>query len=212
VKANSSCDFLITLDAIRQETVEEYFEIVAKDSDSSLFFQVMAEIQKPRICINRNRINLGKIYAGIQEKVDIDHKQSIVLKNYGNLPAQFAWEEVADIERISARFEPRRGVIAPKSEVKISFTTTVYYGGPIDEVLICNVEDLEVPLGFELAAESFGLNVSHEIAQDVTTTKMNLTKTSGFNETQTSMNQTLGEEGFKTTTTLSKAQREFEAR
>jgi hypothetical protein len=26
------------------------------------------------------------------------------------------------------------------------------------------------------------------------------------------MNQTLGEEGFKTTTTLSKAQREFEAR
>lgn len=144
--------------------------------------------------------------------MDIDHKQSIVLKNYGNLPAQFAWEEVADIERISARFEPRRGVIAPKSEVKISFTTTVYYGGPIDEVLICNVEDLEVPLGFELAAESFGLNVSHEIAQDVTTTKMNLTKTSGFNETQTSMNQTLGEEGFKTTTTLSKAQREFEAR
>jgi hypothetical protein len=65
VKANSSCDFLITLDAIRQETVEEYFEIVAKDSDSSLFFQVMAEIQKPRVCINRNRINLGKIYAGI---------------------------------------------------------------------------------------------------------------------------------------------------
>jgi hypothetical protein len=67
--------------------VEEYFEIVAKNSDSSLFFQVMAEVQKPRVCLNRNRINLGKIYAGVQERVDIDHKQSIVLKNYGNLPA-----------------------------------------------------------------------------------------------------------------------------
>lgn len=67
--------------------MEEYFEIVAKNSDSSLFFQVMAEVQKPRVCLNRNRINLGKIYAGVQERVDIDHKQSIVLKNYGNLPA-----------------------------------------------------------------------------------------------------------------------------
>jgi hypothetical protein len=56
---------LITLDAIRQETVEEFFEIMAKDSDSSLFFQVMAEIQKPRVCLNRNTINLGKIYAGV---------------------------------------------------------------------------------------------------------------------------------------------------
>jgi hypothetical protein len=74
VQANGRCEFLITLDAIRQETVEEYFEIVAKDSDSSLFFQVMAEVQKPRVCLNRNRINLGKIYAGVQERVDIDNK------------------------------------------------------------------------------------------------------------------------------------------
>ena len=172
----------------------------------------MAEVQKPRVCLNRNRINLGKIYAGIQERVDIDNKQSIVLKNYGNLPAQFSWEEKVDPERISARFEPRRGIIPPKSEVKIGFTTTVFYGGPIDEVLICNIDDLEVPLGFELVAESFGLNVSHELAQDVTTTKMSLTKASGMNDTHNSMTSTVGEEGFKTSTTLSKAQREQEAR
>ena len=124
----------------------------------------MAEIQKPRVCLNRNKVNLGKIYAGVQERVDIDHKQCIILKNYGNLPTQFAWQERVDTEKISARFEPKRGVIPPKSEVKIAFTATVFYGGPIDEVLICNIDDLEVPLGFELAAESFGLNVSHEIA------------------------------------------------
>lgn len=125
---------------------------------------MIAEIQKPRVSLNRNRINLGKIYAGVQEKVDIDNKQCIILKNYGNLPAQFAWEEKVDPERISARFEPRRGLIPPKSEVRVSFTTTIFYGGHIDELLICNIEDLEVPLGFELEAESFGLNVSHEIA------------------------------------------------
>jgi hypothetical protein len=131
-------------------------------------------------------VSLGTIYAGVMERVDIDHKQSIVLKNYGNLPAQFSWEEKMDTERIVARFEPRRGVIPPKSEIKIAFTTTLYYGGIVDEVFICNIEDLEVPLGFELRADSFGLNVSHEIAQDITSQKMNQTKAS-LNNTQTSM-------------------------
>lgn len=71
---NSRCEILITLDAIRQETVEEYFEILVRNSDSSLYFQVMAEIQKPRVSLNRNIIKLNTIYAGVQEKVDIDHK------------------------------------------------------------------------------------------------------------------------------------------
>lgn len=63
-----------------------------------------------------------------------------------------------------ARFEPKRGLIPPKSEVRVSLTTTLYYGGIVDELFVCNIEDLEVPLGFELKADSFGLNVSHEVA------------------------------------------------
>jgi len=55
-------------------------------------------------------------------------------------------------------------LIPPKSEVRISFLTTVYYGGVVDELFICHVDDLEIPLGFELKADSFGLNVSHEVA------------------------------------------------
>jgi hypothetical protein len=35
---------MITLDAIRQETLEEYFEIMVKNSDTSLFMQVIGEI------------------------------------------------------------------------------------------------------------------------------------------------------------------------
>ena len=83
----------MTLDAVKQETVEEYFEVLVRDSDSPLYFQVMSEIQKPMVSLNRNRIKLETIYAGVTERIDIDHKQSIVLKNYGNIPAQFSWEE-----------------------------------------------------------------------------------------------------------------------
>lgn len=33
------------------------------------------------------------------------------MKNYGNLPAIFNWEEKVDSDRIIARFEPQRGVL-----------------------------------------------------------------------------------------------------
>jgi hypothetical protein len=62
---------------------------MVKDSDNSLYIQVIGEIQKPRVCLNRNKVTLGKIYAGVNEKIEGDHKQSIVLKNYGNIPATF---------------------------------------------------------------------------------------------------------------------------
>jgi hypothetical protein len=43
------------------------------------------------------------------------------LKNYGNIPAQFAWEEKINQDKIVARFEPKRGIIPPKSEIRIAF-------------------------------------------------------------------------------------------
>jgi hypothetical protein len=60
---------VLTLDSLKSETVEEYFEVMVKDSES-LFFQVLAEVQKPRVVLSRNVIDLGRIYAGVTEVVD----------------------------------------------------------------------------------------------------------------------------------------------
>lgn len=109
---------------------------------------------------------MGRIYAGVTEVIDHDHKYAITLKNYGNLPAMFHWEEKIESDRIIARFEPARGSIAPNSEVHIYFSATVYVGGNINELFICNIDDLEIPLGFELHADAFGLNVSYETTDD----------------------------------------------
>jgi len=38
----------------------------------------------------------------------------------------------------------------------------VQYGGLVDELLICNIDDVEIPLGLAVTAESFGLNVAFE--------------------------------------------------
>ncbi len=90
----------------------------------------------------------------------------------------FQWEEKADTESIIARFEPSRGTIAPKSEVQIYFSATVYTGGNINELFICNIDDLEIPLGFELHADSFGLNVSYETTDETISVPMNMTQAS----------------------------------
>ena len=37
----------------------------------------------------------------------------------------------------------------------------MFIGGAIDELLMCDVEDLELPLGFEVKADAFGLNVAY---------------------------------------------------
>lgn len=78
----------VFLDSIKPESLEEFFEVQVRHS-TSLFFTALAEIQAPRVALNRTMIDLGKIYAGVTEVVDEGHKQCIVLKNYGNIPASF---------------------------------------------------------------------------------------------------------------------------
>ena len=41
-------------------------------------------------------------------------------------------------------------------------------GGAIDELLMCDIQDLELPLGFEVKADAFGLNVAYMTSEDQT--------------------------------------------
>lgn len=71
--------------------------------------------------MNKQEVDLGRIYAGVAESIDKDKgERSVILRNYGNIPAQFQWEEKYEQEVIIARFEPQRGVIPPKSDIKIN--------------------------------------------------------------------------------------------
>lgn len=43
---------------------------------------------------------------------------------------------------------------------------TVFTGGAIDELFMCDIQDLELPLGFEVKADAFGLNVAYMTNED----------------------------------------------
>lgn len=81
---------------------------------NSQFFNFKANIEAPQVSLNRVVMNLGRIYAGVTEYINPQSKHNkscLVLKNYGNLPAFFKWENVNDPERAVCFFEPAQGVI-----------------------------------------------------------------------------------------------------
>tara|TARA_B110000285_G_C15124487_1_gene619273 strand:+ start:268 stop:948 length:681 start_codon:yes stop_codon:yes gene_type:complete len=115
--------------------------------------------------LNRAIMNLGKIYAGVKEYVNPQskhQKSTLILKNYGNLPAHFRWVQKNDLEKTVASFEPTSGVIPPRSEQKIKMEVTVFTGGNLNELFLCDIQDMELPVGFEMLADAYGLNVSYE--------------------------------------------------
>jgi len=89
-----------------------------------------------------------------------------VLKNYGNLPAHFRWQQKNDPEKVICKFEPASGVIQPRGELKIKMSVTVYTGGNLNELFLCDIQDMELPIGFEMLADAYGLNVCYETQED----------------------------------------------
>ena len=82
------------------------------------------------------------------------------------MPASFKWEDVNDPTHAIAKFEPRKGTIPPKSKIKINFELTMFIGGQIDELFMCDVDDMELPLGFLVKADAFGLNVAYMTTEE----------------------------------------------
>ena len=155
---NSS--FLVILQAGDSETVEEFLELKNKNSFSQ-FIRIYAEIQKPHISLSVTKIDLGKTYAGLKYTIDSKHKSSMNLFNFGNIDAQFQWEEMVDPTNLIVTFEPARGIIKARSKMNILINVNILRGGHIKELFVCDVSDMDYPLGFELISEVFGLSVEY---------------------------------------------------
>ena len=62
---------------------------------------------------------------------------------------------------------------------------TVFIGGEIDELFMCDIQDLELPLGFEVKADAFGLNVAYLTSEDQTLASTGNLSLEGDNGEQT---------------------------
>ena len=147
---------------------------------ASQYFNLVSNVEAPKVALNRLCMNLGRIYAGVPEYINPQskhHKSTLVLNNYGNLSAHFKWKNINDPDRIVCNFEPSYGIIQPRSEIKIKMTVNVFTGGNLNELFMCDIRDMEMPLGFEMLADAYGLNVSYENQDDQPGTVMNQSHT-----------------------------------
>jgi hypothetical protein len=63
----------------------------------------------------------------------------MVLHNFGNLPAHFRWDQKQDPDKCVVKFEPSSGVIQPRSDLKVKMSVTVYTGGNLNELFLCDI-------------------------------------------------------------------------
>ena len=126
--------------------------------------KVVAEVQEPQICLNRYLLDYpmvfaNKIYA-VKSTMD---PNCILLRNLGNIPSKFSWEDVNHPDVIQSAVSPASGVIEAKSEIQIKFKFTVKLYGKFDFFFKCHVDELDLPIGFQLTVCVFGLDVSYEL-------------------------------------------------
>lgn len=57
-------------------------------------------------------------------------------------------------------------------------SVTVYTGGNLNELFLCDIQDMELPIGFEMLCDAYGLNVSYETQEDTSQANLNKTQTS----------------------------------
>jgi hypothetical protein len=92
---------------------------------------------------------------------NLKDSNAIVLRNLGNIPSRFSWEDIIVLDEFECMFEPKEGIIAPKTDIHIKVRFTPKVGGKFTKYLICNVDTLALPLGLEMNFEVFGLEVSY---------------------------------------------------
>ena len=64
----------------------------------------------PVVQINRLKVDLGRIYAGVKETIESTGKyrlQHLEMVNLGNIPINFNWNDLDDPKRAIANFTPK---------------------------------------------------------------------------------------------------------
>ena len=132
------------------------------------------------------------MYAGIKQFINSQHSEAVVLRNYGNIPAKFQWNEVVIPEKLRVQFDPARGTIASHSEFVVNIKFTAYVGGELEELFTCDITDFDFPLGFILTANVYGLRVTHTLPDYVIEAQ----------KAALAMNETMNKSKIMTTTKL----------
>jgi hypothetical protein len=161
IQPGEQANIMISLQSSRVEIINKILKVDVEYGFPS-YITLYADVQKPLIYLSDYEYDLGEISVGIKKSVE----GSLRMVNYGNLPAQFQWGEIAEADEMEVIFEPARGIVQPHSSIDISFYTTSYLGGEFDKLLICEIDGIDIPLGINIKGVVKGLNITYQLIEE----------------------------------------------
>ena len=159
-----------------KKTIEVYFispypinlgkyntiEILSKYSCDNSFINFTGRCEEAIAYIEDTIIKPKQIFL----TMPIIHKKNkVTIINPSNLPVHFKWDNVFEAEKLTAEFEPNEGIINPHSKIDIKYKIVYFFLAQIDDLFICHIEEMDIPLGIVVQGQVIGLDISYFYTQ-----------------------------------------------
>ena len=109
----------------------------------------------------------------------IQHNNNkITIINPSNLPIHFKWDNVFENDKLTAEFEPNTGVVPPHGKIDINFKIVYFFLSSVDDMFICHIDELDIPLGVVVQGTVIGLDIGYEVLPESYESIQNLNSSS----------------------------------
>eukprot|EP00163_Fabomonas_tropica_P026970 TRINITY_DN50_c0_g1_i1.p1 TRINITY_DN50_c0_g1~~TRINITY_DN50_c0_g1_i1.p1 ORF type:complete len:1698 (+),score=359.61 TRINITY_DN50_c0_g1_i1:1484-6577(+) len=138
--------------------VDQVLELHVEGCDTPEYVRLTATARAAHVCLNRLSVDFGVTY------VDVPSVQVVTLKNLTLFATPFAWDvQAMQSDRYTLTCEPSSGVVDPRGYTEVKFTLVPHFTGDISTVIPCDVQGMDMPLGFELQAAVKGFEVQYSL-------------------------------------------------
>ena len=144
----------------RIEDENNTIEVLVKNGKKNEYLNFKAQCEEADAYITETFIIPKVIFL----TMPIQHNNNIItIINPSNLPVHFKWDNVFEVDKLSAEFEPNTGEIPPHGKVDINFKIVYFFLSSVDDMFICHIEELDIPLGVVVQGTVVGLDIGYEI-------------------------------------------------
>jgi len=162
---------------------DSQIEVMVENSNSSLV-SIYANVQKAFAYLSYLYIRPKAIFLSMP----LQHDNNVVdIINPSNLPIHYEWENINIPDELFVEFYPPQGVINPKSSFSVRYKIIYYKSGVVDNLLICNIREMDIPLGLVIQGRVTGLDIFYELTDDTLSYMMAKFDTSSITSSNFSM-------------------------
>ena len=145
---------------IRIENEQNTIELITKNNTKKHYINFNAQCEEAEAYILDTFIIPKEIFL----TMPIQHNNNtITIINPSNLPIHFKWDNVFEADKLSAEFEPNTGEIPPHGKIDINFKIVYFFLSNVDDMFVCHIEEIDIPLGVVVQGTVIGLDIGYEL-------------------------------------------------